>query len=328
MPTTQVSDSLHIGYATDFPPELSTDPSYGQELDHCWPKFFDIGDIGITAFLSDDPWMRQFQIMVIHKAPNSSAMRVVATGHSVPFHWPKPQENNSLPDGGWNAVRSVAMKQHYFRNNMTEKLEAFKDCPLPDIPYIGEPAWDIKYDDYEAPNVLCAIAVCILPEFRALGLSERIIGLMRDKCIAEGYQAFIVPVRPTRKAEFKKMPMSTYLQMSRNHESKVSQDGNSLTSKDTFDPWIRKHMSLGGTPVKIANNSMIFRASAKAWDESAEKLGMCQKAWKEGKVQKNEYNNEEYVNVYDVPGTLGPVRYYLKRDEGVYCESNVWIRHI
>ncbi|KAK6544739.1 hypothetical protein TWF694_001424 [Orbilia ellipsospora] len=326
MSPTELPNNLHIGYASDFPPELFSNPANWQGFDDCWPKYFDLDDIGISELLCEDPWLRQFQITVVHKEPNSPTMRFIATGHTVPFYWSEPQDNNSLPDGGWNAVRSLAMKQYYFRNKMPEKIDGFKECSPPDIP--DETTWDVKYNDHTEPNVLCAMSICILPEFRKLGLAERIIGLMRDKCIAERYEAFVAPVRPTRKTDFKEMEMSTYLQMGRNGQLGGDHYGTTLRSEDIFDPWIRKHVSIGGVPVKIANNSMVFRGNAEAWDGCADKPGMCGKARREGKVQRNKHNNEEYVNIYDVPGTLGPVRYYPRTDEGVYREANVWIRHI
>ncbi|RVD85394.1 uncharacterized protein DFL_003718 [Arthrobotrys flagrans] len=325
MTVTGLPNNLQVGYATDFPSELSTEDSYRCEINASWPKYMGLGEADIMVPLRKDPWLRQFQVLVVYKAPDSSTMRLVGMGSSIPFYWPTPNDNDTLPDGGWDAVGALGIRQHYFRNNMTEKLQAFKARTLPDVP--ARP-WDASYSGGETPNTLCALAVCILQEFRTPGLAERIIGLMRDKCMAEDYQAYVVPVRPTRKTEFKAMQMPIYLQMGRNCEVETNNGADVLVRKDTFDPWVRKHLSIGGTPIKIANTSITLRAKGRCWDDSADKPGMCEKAWKEGNVQINEHDGEEYVNVYDVPGTLGPVRYYWRRDEGVYCEPNLWIRHI
>ncbi|KAF3165481.1 hypothetical protein EYR41_009711 [Orbilia oligospora] len=322
---TELPGNLQIGYATDFPPELSTKDSYRCEIDSCWPKYMYLGDTDILVPLRKDPWLRQFQILLVYKAPDSSTMRLVGAGSSIPFYWSAPDDNDTLPDGGWDALGALAIKQHYFRNNMTAKLRSFKARTPPDIP---SGVWDPSYSSRESPNALCALAVCILPEFRTSGLAERVIELMRSKCITEGYKAYVVPVRPTRKTEFKAMEMPIYLQMRHSREFEASNGASALATKDTFDPWVRKHISIGGKPIKIANNSMVLRATGKGWDDSADSPGMCEKAWKEGKIEMNEYDGEEYVNIYDVPGTLGPVRYYWKKDEGVYCEPNLWIRHI
>ncbi|KAK6501273.1 hypothetical protein TWF481_009114 [Arthrobotrys musiformis] len=332
MPFIDLPGDLQVGYATDFPPELSTEDSYRTEINEAWPKYMCLGDADIMAPLRKDPWLRQFQILLVHKAPGSHAMRLVGAGSSVPFFWSTPNDNDTLPDRGWDAVGALGIRQHYFRNKMTETLQAFKPRTQPDIPV--ERSWD-SHSDYsggEAPNALCALAICILPEFRGRGFPEQIIGLMRKKCIAEGYKAFVAPVRPTRKAEFKTMEMATYLRMGRNGAGENTTTGDNSTSrlvrKDTFDPWVRKHLSVGGKPVKLANASVVLRASGSCWDDAADMPGMCEKARKEGKVQINELDGEEYTNVYDVPGTLGPVRYYRRRDEGVYCEVNLWIRHL
>ncbi|KAF3315993.1 hypothetical protein TWF173_002774 [Orbilia oligospora] len=274
----ELPGNLQIGYATDFPPELSTKDSYRYEISSCWPKYMYLGDTDILVPLRKDPWLRQFQILLVYKAPDSSTMRLVGTGSSIPFYWSTLDDNDTLPDGGWDALGALAIRQHYFRNNMTEKFCSFKARTPADIP--------------------------------------------------KGYKAYVVPVRPTRKTEFKAMEMPIYLQMRHSREFEANNGASALATSDTFDPWVRKHISIGGKPIKIANSSMVLRATGKGWDDSADSPGMCEKAWREGKIEVNEYDGEEYVNVYDVPGTLGPVRYYWKKDEGVYCEPNLWIRHI
>jgi GNAT superfamily N-acetyltransferase len=183
---------------------------------------------------------------------------VVGAGNAVPAWW--DGDAASLPDGGLDAVVEARFAE---------------DAP--------------------SPNVLCAQQIVIAPEWRAKGLSSRMIERMAEIGRDHGLDALIAPVRPTLKDRYPLTPMERYISWRR-------PDGTH------FDPWLRTHERLGAEIVKVAPQSTRVPGSVGEWEE-----------WTEMTFPES--------GAYVVPGALVPVEIDRERDEGLYVEPNVWMVH-
>jgi GNAT superfamily N-acetyltransferase len=183
---------------------------------------------------------------------------VVGGGNAVPASW--DGDASSLPDGGLDAVVEARFAE-------------------------GAPS----------PNVLCALQIVIAPEWRAKGLSSRMIQRMAEIGRDHGLDTLIAPVRPTLKHRYPLAPMERYIRWRR-------PDGTH------FDPWLRTHERLGAEIVKVAPESTTVPGSVGEWEE-----------WTEMTFPE--------TGVYVVPGALVPVDIDRERDEGLCVEPNVWMVH-
>jgi hypothetical protein len=118
---------------------------------------------------------------------------------------------------------------------------------------------------------------------------------MRRAAAARGVSDLVAPVRPNRKHAYPLTPIERYVQWRRD-------DGR------LFDPWLRTHERAGAELIRVAPRSMRIVGAVADW-ESWTKLPFPE------------------TGVYVVPGALVPVEIDLDRDEGVYVEPNVWMRH-
>jgi hypothetical protein len=113
---------------------------------------------------------------------------------------------------------------------------------------------------------------------------------------AHGLQRVIAPVRPTLKLSYPLTPMDRFAGWLRD-------DGLHI------DPWIRTHQRLGATILAPAWRSMIIKGSVAEWEEWA---GM---AFPE-------------TGQYVVPQALDLVSIDREQNEGIYEETNLWMRHV
>lgn len=180
----------------------------------------------------------------------------IAVGNSIPVHWKEPLE--SLPDLGWDWALASGMESN------------------------------------KSPNLLCALAIQILPEHRGVGLSSLMIQIMKEIGHSFGFNQLIAPVRPNKKCEYPLLPMGSYVKWSK---------GESL-----FDPWLRVHERLGGRLLKVCSQAMQITASVEDWQN-----------WTGLTFQ----TSGEYV----IPGALDTVNIDIENNRGNYVEPNVWMLH-
>ena len=102
------------------------------------------------------------------------------------------------------------------------------------------------------PNVLCALQILIAPEFRAQGLSSRMIQRMAAIGRDHGLDTLIAPVRPNLKHRYPLTPMERYVEWRR-------PDGTHL------DPWLRTHERLGAQIMKVAPESARIAGTVAEW---------------------------------------------------------------
>jgi hypothetical protein len=105
----------------------------------------------------------------------------------------------------------------------------------------------------------------------------------------------VAPVRPTHKHRYPLIAMAEYANWRR-------ADGT------RFDPWLRVHERVGGAALGVAPAAMTVRGSVADWER-----------WTGISLP----GSGRFV----VPGGLVPVEIDVERDEGLYVEPGVWMRH-
>lgn len=263
----------------------------------------------------------------------------------------------SLPDGGWDTIVSRGVRQYLAREGL------LSSSALPVI--TKEQEQDLATcQDTRRPNALSALAVTISPDHRRLGLAERLIDAMKQTAREEHLRVLVAPIRPTRKFDFPFVPMEEYITWTTTtHPNGTSLATSSLGLKNghptitttttttndkhkqplPFDPWLRKHVRMGGKVVKIAPSSMVVEGSIAEWEEWTG-VDFRQYLLPQGTQREKDSNsrngtemtgteqqqqpecNREYVEVA-FPGGLVPLRIDVEEKRGVYMEPNVWLYH-
>ncbi len=173
------------------------------------------------------------------------------------------------------------------------------DGDLVDLPEMGwdwviQNSMEIHHKRIE-PNMVSAIEITFLPEYRGQGLSTMAIKLMRLNAQRHGFDTLLAPVRPNQKHLFPLIPMEEYISWRRD-------DGLS------YDAWLRVHERIGGKIIKVAPQSMRIPGTIADWVN---------------------WTGLEFpaTGDYIIPQALNPVHMDIAADEGVYHEPNVWILH-
>ncbi|CUS08023.1 unnamed protein product [Tuber aestivum] len=277
-------------------------------LEKCWPSFIS-EPLTHHDLLYRVPYFSKYQFVVTH---NGSP---VAYANAVPFHWPEleehgPQEHGSegwkavsetLPDGGWNWAWRSAMSIHFSNNPTTDFPEAEIYAGRKDL--VGKQS-----------NTICTLGITIDPAHRKRGIADALLQNYKDLTRVCGYDAMIVPVRPTRKAEFLDVKMEDYASWVKSTSAGADDE--------PFDPWVRTHVRLGGRVIKVCPESMHVEAGIDTWERWAGVRFAPEEA-----LRGKDENGRAYWDI-SVPGALAHVRYFPDADRGVYTEPNVWIRHI
>jgi GNAT superfamily N-acetyltransferase len=145
------------------------------------------------------------------------------------------------------------------------------------------------------PRTQCALSITIDPAYQGKGISAQVVRTMKAIGSAHGLRALIAPVRPTHKARYPLTPMDRYVRW---------RDEAGLP----LDPWMRVHVRLGAAVIKVCPASMRIAADVATWET------WCAMRFPE-------------TGSYVVPGALSAVAIDRERDEGLYIEPNVWMRH-
>ena len=144
-------------------------------------------------------------------------------------------------------------------------------------------------------GVLCALAALVTPDHRRRGLSRRILHEMVALTRRHDLAGVVVPVRPTRKAEFPREPIEHYA-------DRRLEDGR------LFDPWLRVHEELGADRMGFMPRALTVRGSRAEWEE-----------WTGVPMDSGDS--------IEVPHALAPVEVDHSTDTCVYLEPNVWYFH-
>ena len=169
---------------------------------------------------------------------------------------------------------------------------------LEDLPQGWDAAVEKGFRDKEQslnPTALVGLSLVIHPDHQGRNLSRMLLSTLKDLAQRKEIRDMLVPVRPTMKSKYPKMPMGDYL-------SKLMRDGL------PFDPWVRTHVKLGAKFLALAHQSMVVTGTVADWEK-----------WTGKKFRKS----GEHL----VPGALVPVTIDRKKNEGIYAEPNVWVRY-
>jgi GNAT superfamily N-acetyltransferase len=193
----------------------------------------------------------------------------------------------------WTRLYSERTEFQFALVDGDEVLAEGNSIPVSGMPSGWRDAFPNGFGEGE-PDRLCALAVLIGVEHQGKGLSKRMLEHMRGLGAERGWE-LVAPVRPTLKERYPLMSIERYASWRR-------EDGL------LFDPWLRVHERLGAEVIGTAPEAMRIPGTVAEWEEWA---GM---AFPES-------------GRYVVPRALVPVEIDRERDEGLYVEPCVWMRH-
>jgi predicted GNAT family acetyltransferase len=175
--------------------------------------------------------------------------------------------------------------------------------PLPFVPPSDLPdeGWDWIVNQARAhgtssptgKTMLGALAISVPNVHRRKGVARRMIQEVSNFARRQGYQAVVVPVRPSDKSQHPWVPMREYIGWRDEHGR-------------LFDPWLRSHAAVGGRIVGPCASSMVVDEPVGFWE-----------IWAKQRFERS----GEYL----VPGCLAPVHIDLKSGRGRYSEPGVWV---
>ncbi|GGN01727.1 hypothetical protein GCM10011609_45470 [Lentzea pudingi] len=167
---------------------------------------------------------------------------------------------------------------------------------LPDGGYDGALVAAVtEHESGIAPDALCVVAATVRTDRTGGGLAGEVLTRLRERAADDGLARVIVPVRPTLKASYPLTAMADFQHWTR-------EDGLHL------DPWVRTHQRLGATVVQPAPRSMVVTGTVAEWERWT---GMA----------------FPQTGRYVVAGGLDLLAIDRERDQGVYEETNLWMRH-
>lgn len=173
--------------------------------------------------------------------------------------------------------------------------------PTEDRPELPAGGWDrvmiwgmADHHDGGQPTAASALEIAIAKDHLGKGMSYVMLDALREAVRKQGIDTLYAPVRPNGKQD-PTQPMTDYL-------AQIRADGLPV------DPWLRAHVRVGGSIVKVAPASMVIPGSLAEW---------------------REWTGLPFDRPGDVhvPGALVPVRCHPDQDQAVYVEPNVWVEH-
>jgi hypothetical protein len=172
-------------------------------------------------------------------------------------------------------------------DGLIETLPAGWDAALEQAVY--------DHEVHRKPTTFCALAATVKQSEHGRGLSKYVLHAMKSAARQANLVRMIAPVRPTLKNQYPLTPIDRYITWKQ-------------ADRSPFDPWLRVHWKEGGEIIKTAPRSMVIRGKVEEWE-----------SWTKMRFPES--------GTYVVPGALEPISISCERDEGIYIEPNVWVRH-
>ena len=167
---------------------------------------------------------------------------------------------------------------------------------LDDLPSGWDAVIEQGFHQYhQRATTLSALAASVDPSCQGRGLGRVVIEAMKALAVRHGLADLIAPVRPSQKCRYPLTPIEHYLTWIQ---------ANGLPC----DPWLRVHVQMGATYLRVAPKSMTLPGTIADWE-----------TWTELQFPKS--------GKYLVTGALAPVTIEYERNHGLYEEPNVWMRH-
>jgi GNAT superfamily N-acetyltransferase len=162
--------------------------------------------------------------------------------------------------------------------------------------------WDaiIRWADQDwrkgrVPDAVSALEINVLAPYRGRGIAQLMLAAMQRNTRARGFADLYAPLRPSDKHLEPLTPFAEYVARRR---------GDDLP----HDSWVRTHVRVGATIIKVAPTSMVVAGTLTEWT-----------AWTGIAF--------ETSGPTIVSGALSPVYVSLEQDHAVYIEPNLWIHH-
>jgi GNAT superfamily N-acetyltransferase len=207
--------------------------------------------------------------------------------------WPEIVFHDAISNANWGRLYDERPEFQFALVEDGEVRAEGNSIPVAGMPESWREALRAGFDAGQ-PDRLCAIAILVDPDHQRRGLSRLMLEHMRGLAQERGWE-LVAPVRPSVKHRYPLTPIERYVQWRRD-------DGL------LFDPWLRAHERLGAQIVGIAEGSLVSEGTV------AELEQWCGLQFPES-------------GSYVVDGALVPVEIDRERDQGVYREPNVWMRH-
>ena len=153
-------------------------PAFDELGSAVWPKFIG-GDAAVVKYWGSlfSEALRRHQFLALGVDSDGNE-QVLATSNSIPFRWPNPDDDASLPDEGWDAV-------------LADGVEAIRSR--------------------QRSNALSALAIVVSPARRGSDLAERLIANMKTSARQNGFDALFAPVRPTKRPAYPLTSFADYM---------------------------------------------------------------------------------------------------------------------
>ena len=225
--------------------------------------------------------------------PLTDELREQPSFEALRAAWPEFLFHDPVSNEYWSRLYSELPDFQFALVDGGEVLAEGNSIPVAGMPAGWRDAFPSGFGG-EEPDRLCALAILIGVEHQGKGLSKPMLEHMRGLAADRGWE-LAAPVRPTLKERYPLTPIERYAAWRR-------EDGL------LFDPWLRAHERLGAEVVGTAAEAMRIRGTVAEWEE-----------WAGLKFPES--------GRYVVPGALVPVEIDRERDEGLYVEPNVWMRH-
>ncbi len=224
---------------------------------------------------------------------------------AVSVAFPKIIQSSEVIKNNWGYIEDHFPKHQLYLIGADDNLIGFMntvpihyDQSLDQLPNEG---WDWlvhkSISDHKlnkAPNTLGGLQVIITKKNQRKGYSKFLIAEAKNMMQKNGYEKFVIPIRPTLKQNYPDMSMVDYLHLK--NENKI------------YDPWIRTHVDSNAKVISICHKSMNIKGDIKFWENL-----MNQKI--------------KHSGYHQVSGALNPVYIHLDSNKGEYYEENIWIAY-
>lgn len=144
-------------------------------------------------------------------------------------------------------------------------------------------------------NALGALAISVPNIHRGKGIARQLIRSFRELALKKGLDGVIAPVRPSEKWRHPFIAIEDYV-------------GWTDEKGRAYDPWLRSHLSAGGSIVGPASRSMVVEEPIGFWEMWAGR-------------------DFPETGDYAIDGALAPIAIDLERGVGRYVEPNVWFAY-
>ena len=170
------------------------------------------------------------------------------------------------------------------------------DQPLDQLPKEG---WDwliqkgiSDQENQIEPNNLGGLQIGVSKKHQGKGLSKMLISEGKRMMNHLKLKNFIIPIRPIYKSLHPEMKMEDYIHLKKNDK--------------IYDPWIRTHLNCGAEIINVCSNAMYVSGNIEFWEK---------------------YIQETIISSgnYYIKKALNPINIQVEKNQGEYCEENVWI---